>query len=136
MSSTTSPFGQLLQAYLFFVGMTETQLAGEIGLSLNKVSAAIHGKYRLKRDHVDRIVAELTKRGVNWTEADRAEFLAMWRSGTIDQWFRRRIPRAFHTVVRILHEYLSPEVLALSPQSPCRFAAKGPVGAAMNGFTR
>jgi plasmid maintenance system antidote protein VapI len=78
MSSTTCLFGKLLQAYLFFVGMTETQLAAAIGISLNKVSAAIHGKYRLKRDYVDRILAELSKRGVGLTEEDHAELLNAW----------------------------------------------------------
>jgi len=82
MGSEKTSFGQLLTDYLFVVGETETHLADEIGLSLNKVSAAIHGKYRLKRDHFDRVVIALTNWGMQLTEEERADLLAAWRRST------------------------------------------------------
>src|SRR5438128_1246244 len=75
MATEPSRFGQLLKGYLFFAGKTEADLASVIGISPNKLSAAIHGKYRLKRDHVDRTVIEL-----KLTQEESAKFLEAWQS--------------------------------------------------------
>lgn len=78
MAGQDSAFGRLMKDFLFFVGKTETELSAEIGLSLNKVSAAMKGRYQLKKDHLDRLVEALTKWGVVLTDEDRAQLLALW----------------------------------------------------------
>jgi plasmid maintenance system antidote protein VapI len=79
MASETSRLGQLLKGYLFLVGKTETDLANEMGLSRSRLSAAIHGTYRLKRDHIDSIVAAFTQWERPLTEESSVELLEAWQ---------------------------------------------------------
>lgn len=77
MRSEDSAFGQMLRGWLFFMGKTETDLANDIGLSLNKLSAAIHGSYRLKRDYIERIAQTLELTG-----EDYEELVEAWTAST------------------------------------------------------
>jgi hypothetical protein len=85
MATEPNPLGRLLKDYLFLLDKKETHLAEAIGLSPNKVSAAIHGRYRLKRDHFDSIVTTLADWKIRLTEKDHAELLDAWRSSTIQR---------------------------------------------------
>ncbi len=119
MATEPSRFGRLLKGYLFFAGKTVTQLALAIGVSPNKLSAAIHGKYHLKRDHVDLIVAEL-----QLTREDSAEFLKAWQSVS-----ERPLPRfseAQITQLRALVAGFEPGWLATEHVHPYLWAHKVP----------
>src|SRR6266496_2620260 len=80
MATEPSPLGRLLKDYLFFLDKKETDLAEAIGLSPNKVSAAIHGRYRLQRDHVERAMSAVAAWGLHLTDEAHDELLLAWRS--------------------------------------------------------
>ncbi len=78
MASKPSRFGRIIKGYLFAVGMTEKELSAKIGLCLNKLSAALHGKYHLSREHLDLTLAVLADRGVHLHDEACDELLDAW----------------------------------------------------------
>jgi len=80
MATDPSPLGRLVKDYLFLLDKKETDLAKAIGISPNKMSAAIHARYRLRRDHVDRMVCVVAEWGFPLTDERYEELLQAWRS--------------------------------------------------------